>query len=96
MYVSPLSPHFVLYRFSPYFRFGQAGGFVSLRERFDAIMGFQKPDLTSSVHCEEKVSKEITEKEIEENKINKVDSTDNVDVIASRSEVSSLFLTIPC
>ncbi|XP_026323637.1 probable ubiquitin carboxyl-terminal hydrolase FAF-Y isoform X2 [Hyposmocoma kahamanoa] len=69
--------------------FGQAGGFVSLRERFDAIMGFQKPDLTSSVHFEEKVSKEITEKEIEENKINKVDDTENVDVIASRSECST-------
>lgn len=52
-------------------------------------MGFQKPDLTSSVHSEEKVSKEITEKEIEENKINKVDDTENVDVIASRSEVST-------
>lgn len=54
-------------------------------------MGFQKPDLTSSVHSEEKVSKEITEKEMEENKINKVDGTENVDVIASRSEVSTCF-----
>lgn len=68
-----------------------------MRERFELIMGFQKPDLTTSVHSEEKVSKEITEKEIEENKINKVDGTENVDVIVSRSEVSTLiYFTIQC
>lgn len=68
-------------------RFGQAGGFIKLRERFDAIMGFHKPDLTASINSEEKVSTEITEKEIDENRINKVDGTESVPVIAESSGV---------
>ncbi|KAL4715241.1 hypothetical protein ACJJTC_007823 [Scirpophaga incertulas] len=49
--------------------FGEAGGFVKLRERFESIMGFQKPDLTSII-TEEKVASETTEKET----VNNIDS----------------------
>ncbi|KAG7304516.1 hypothetical protein JYU34_011466 [Plutella xylostella] len=46
--------------------FGQAGGFAKIRERFDEIMGFQKPDLTASVtSVDEKVKVDITDKEKE-------------------------------
>lgn len=75
-----------------YNRFGQAGGFIKLRDRFDAIMGFQKPDLTTSVNSEEKVSTEITEKEIEESRINKIDGTESVTVVAERSGVCKHFI----
>ncbi|XP_050553146.1 probable ubiquitin carboxyl-terminal hydrolase FAF-X isoform X2 [Spodoptera frugiperda] len=68
--------------------FGQAGGFVKLRERFETIMGFQKTELTSSVTSEEKVSTEIIEKENEENKCDKVESTEIVPVIADSGEFS--------
>ncbi|VVC97157.1 unnamed protein product [Leptidea sinapis] len=46
--------------------FGQSGGFIKLRERFEAIMGFKKSELTASLSSEEKVSNEIIEKETEE------------------------------
>lgn len=47
-------------------RFGQAEGFAKIRERFDEIMGFQKPDLTASVtSVDEKVKVDITDKEKE-------------------------------
>lgn len=72
-------------------RFGQAGGFVKLRERFETIMGFQKTELTSSVTSEEKVSTEIIEKENEENKCDKVESTEIVPVIADSGEVCFSF-----
>lgn len=69
--------------------FGQAGGFVKIRERFETIMGFQKSDLTSSVNSEEKVSTEIKEKENEENKCHMTDSTESVPpVIADNGEFS--------
>ncbi|KAF9415212.1 hypothetical protein HW555_007088 [Spodoptera exigua] len=68
--------------------FGQAGGFVKLRERFETIMGFQKTELTSSITSEEKVSTEIIEKENEENKCDKVESTEIVPVIADSGEFS--------
>ena len=55
-------------------------------------MGFQKPDLTSSINSEEKVSNEVTEKEVEETQ-GRVDGTDSSDVIASRSEVSVYHLS---
>ncbi|KAG6452569.1 hypothetical protein O3G_MSEX007736 [Manduca sexta] len=69
--------------------FGQAGGFVKLRERFEAIMGFQKPDLTASINSEEKLSIELTEKESEENTCDKVDSTEDTPLIADNSEMST-------
>lgn len=56
------------------FRFGQAGGFVKLRERFESIMGFKKSDLTSSIISEEKVLSEVMEKENEESKSNATES----------------------
>lgn len=55
-------------------------------------MGFQKPDLTASINSEEKVTAEITEKEIEENKSDKVDSIETISVIAETSEVSIYFM----
>lgn len=66
---------------------------MKLRERFETIMGFQKSDLTSSVNSEEKVSAEITEKENEENKCDKVDSTESAPVIADNGEVSIVLIT---
>lgn len=72
-------------------RFGQAGGFVKLREAFDVIMGFHKPDLMSSMNSEEKVSAEIMGSDIEENKVNSVDSIDSVAKIAENSEVCIVF-----
>ncbi|GBP31248.1 Probable ubiquitin carboxyl-terminal hydrolase FAF [Eumeta japonica] len=56
--------------------FGQAGGFVKLRERFEYIMGFQKPDVTSSINLElpEKMSSETTEKDSDNNKNSTNDS----------------------
>ncbi|CAB3237376.1 unnamed protein product [Arctia plantaginis] len=69
--------------------FGQAGGFVKLRERFETIMGFQKTDLTSSINSEEKVSTEITEKESKEDACDKVDSTDIAPLIADNGEYST-------
>lgn len=73
-------------------RFGQAGGFVKLRERFETIMGFQKPDLTSSVNSEEKVSTEITEKESEDSKSIKTEDTESAPVISESSEVCVKYL----
>ncbi|XP_028175087.1 probable ubiquitin carboxyl-terminal hydrolase FAF-X [Ostrinia furnacalis] len=67
--------------------FGQAGGFVKIRERFEAIMGFQKPDLTSSVNSEEKVSMEITEKETEDSKTTKADDSESAPVISETNEL---------
>lgn len=58
---------------------------MKLRERFEVIMGFQKTDLTSSTTSEEKVSTEIIE--IEENKCDKVESTEILPVIADSGEV---------
>lgn len=71
-------------------RFGQSGGFVKLRERFDDIMGFQKPDLTSSICLEEKISTEENVKEIEEenDKVNKIEGADSVSTIEESSDVS--------
>lgn len=54
-------------------------------------MGFQKTELTSSVTSEEKVSTEIIEKENEENKCDKVESTEIVPVIADSGEVCFSF-----
>uniref|UniRef100_A0A2A4J087 ubiquitinyl hydrolase 1 n=1 Tax=Heliothis virescens TaxID=7102 RepID=A0A2A4J087_HELVI len=68
--------------------FGQAGGFVKLRERFETIMGFQKTELTSSITSEEKVSTEIIEKENEETKSDKVENTEIAPVIADSGEFS--------
>lgn len=70
-----------------FIRFGQAGGFVKLRERFETIMGFQKPDLTSSVNSEEKVSLEITEKESEDIKSINTEDIEIAPVISESSEV---------
>lgn len=62
-------------------RFGQAGGFIKLRERFEAIMGFKKSDLCLSLTNEEKVCNEIIEKENEESKTDvMVASTGNMEV----------------
>lgn len=74
-------------------RFGQAEGFIKLRERFETIMGFKKSELTSSVISEEKVSNEITEKENEEIKSN---STENMPSITENIEVVTinLYLTL--
>lgn len=81
---------FLLFIFS--FSFGQTGGFVKLRERFETIMGFQKPDLTSSVTSEEKVSMEITEKESEDSKSIKTEETEIAPIISESSEVRIIFL----
>ncbi|CAK1599935.1 unnamed protein product [Parnassius mnemosyne] len=64
--------------------FGQAGGFIKLRERFEAIMGFQKSDLTMSVNSEEKVSCETSEKEYEGSI--KVDVTENLPFTTENTE----------
>ncbi|XP_060810679.1 probable ubiquitin carboxyl-terminal hydrolase FAF-X isoform X1 [Amyelois transitella] len=71
--------------------FGQAGGFVKLRERFDEIMGFQKPDLTSSLNSEEKISTEENVKEVEEGKdtVNKIECVENVPTLGESSEMST-------
>lgn len=50
-------------------------------------MGFQKPDLTSSVNSEEKVSIESTEKESEDSKSTKTDENESAPVISESSEV---------
>lgn len=68
------------------YRFGQAGGFVKIRERFETIMGFLKTDLTTSINSEEKVSTEIIEKESEDSKCDKVDSPE-INVISESGEV---------
>jgi hypothetical protein len=60
---------------------------VKLRERFETIMGFQKPDLTASVNSEEKVSMEITEKESEETNVLKVNEIDSAPVISENCDV---------
>ncbi|VVC97156.1 unnamed protein product [Leptidea sinapis] len=75
--------------------FGQSGGFIKLRERFEAIMGFKKSELTASLSSEEKVSNEIIEKETEEqNNIadhsDMTSSTENMEgSITSRSDQPS-------
>ncbi|XP_052737124.1 probable ubiquitin carboxyl-terminal hydrolase FAF-X isoform X2 [Bicyclus anynana] len=73
--------------------FGQAGGFVKLRERFECIMGFKKSELTTSVISEEKISNEITEKENDENIINATENmtsmTDSVESSSTRNEQPS-------
>ncbi|XP_069354342.1 ubiquitin carboxyl-terminal hydrolase 9X isoform X2 [Maniola hyperantus] len=73
--------------------FGQAGGFVKLRERFESIMGFKKSDLTTSVISEEKISNEITEKESEENIANVTETmsamTDSIESTTTRNEQPS-------
>lgn len=50
-------------------------------------MGFHKPDLTASVNSEEKVSAEMIEKELEENKI-KSDNTESTSAVSESSGVS--------
>lgn len=69
------------------FSFGQSGGFAKLRDRFDEIMGFLKPDLTSSTSSEEKEKIDMTEKEKEEDKIKTAD-LENTSVIAESTEVT--------
>ncbi|CAH0691384.1 unnamed protein product [Chilo suppressalis] len=67
--------------------FGQAGGFVKLRERFETIMGFQKPDLTASMNSKEKVSAETAEKESEDIQNIKVDEVDIVPMLSESSDI---------
>ncbi|XP_045454666.1 probable ubiquitin carboxyl-terminal hydrolase FAF-X [Melitaea cinxia] len=73
--------------------FGQAGGFVKLRERFESIMGFKKSDLTSSIISEEKVLSEVMEKENEESKSNVTESiistTESMENSLTRNEQPS-------
>ncbi|KAI8429984.1 hypothetical protein MSG28_000438 [Choristoneura fumiferana] len=68
--------------------FGQAGGFVKLRARFEEIMGFQKQDLTSSVNSEEKISTEITEKDSDEKENNDISHTSNSIMLVDNNEIS--------
>lgn len=75
------------------FRFGQAGGFTKIRERFEIIMGFKKTELMSSVNSEEKVINEIVEKESEDQK---VDVTDSMISSTDNMEVLSLFISFIC
>lgn len=56
-------------------------------------MGFQKAELTTSITSEEKVSTEIIEKENEETKSDKVESTEVLPVIADSGEVCISFYT---
>ncbi|XP_028043113.1 probable ubiquitin carboxyl-terminal hydrolase FAF-X isoform X2 [Bombyx mandarina] len=66
--------------------FGQAGGFVKLRERFEEIMGFQKSDLNSSMNTEEKVLSEMMEKESDESKTSNTNCIEPVLVIGENSD----------
>lgn len=63
---------------------------MKLRERFETIMGFQKSELTTSITSEEKVSTEIIEKENDESKCDKVESTEVVPSMADSGEVCIL------
>lgn len=67
---------------------------MRLRERFEIIMGFQKSELTVSITSEEKVSTEIIEKENEESKCDKVESTEVVPSMADSGEVCVHFHVI--
>ncbi|XP_068629076.1 probable ubiquitin carboxyl-terminal hydrolase FAF isoform X3 [Battus philenor] len=64
--------------------FGQTGGFIKLRDRFEAIMGFQKCELTMSVNIEEKVLSETSEKDCDET--NKGEVTENLPLTSENTE----------
>lgn len=63
-----------------------------MRERFETIMGFQKPDLTASTDSIEKVVIESTEKEAEETKSENIETIEAITpVVTENSDVSNLF-----
>lgn len=59
-----------------------------MRERFEAIMGGLKPDITASINSIEKVTTDVIEKESKEEKSEMVETIECVPVIAEHVDVS--------